>query len=144
MKIRLMTIDDIQAVTLGEKEALGSTLGDTFFSKELPNPAARFWVATINEEVIGYLGAYLIEPDAEIINFYILNEYRRKGYGSKLFEELLKECFLREIKTINLEVRNNNTPALNFYLQQGFKSINVRKQYYQDGSDALVMQKVIK
>lgn len=143
MKIRLMEKDDIQAITKGEIESLGETLGENFFIKELTNPAARFWVVIEDADLIGYLGAYILEPSAEIINFYVLSNYRKKGFGSILFKELLKECMMRGITTISLEVREDNTPAISFYLKQGFKKINVRKQYYQDGTNALVMQKVI-
>ena len=57
-----------------------------------------------------------------------------------LFDALLKAV---DAKRVILDVRVNNEKGLNFYKKNGFKQINVRKNYYLDGTDALVMEKII-
>ena len=52
-----------------------------------------------------------------------------------LFNEGEKEG----IKFYYLEVRVDNAPAINFYKNNGFKELGLRKGYYRDGTDALVM-----
>ena len=47
------------------------------------------------------------------------------------------------VKKIFLEVSTNNFPALNLYKNNGFVQISVRKNYYEDGSDAILMEKLI-
>jgi ribosomal-protein-alanine N-acetyltransferase len=38
-------------------------------------------------------------------------------------------------------VRVSNEPAKSLYQKQGYKEVTVRKRYYPDGEDALIMQK---
>ena len=40
---------------------------------------------------------------------------------------------------IYLEVSSSNMPALNLYSRLGFKKVGIRKKYYQDGMDAILM-----
>ncbi len=42
---------------------------------------------------------------------------------------------------VYLEVRVNNTPAINLYKNLGYKILYTRKNYYLDGTDAYVMGK---
>ena len=43
-----------------------------------------------------------------------------------------------------LEVRSSNTPAINLYKKAGFTNLSVRKKYYDDGEDAVVMAKELR
>ena len=52
---------------------------------------------------------------------------QRKNYGSLIVNKLKK---LKDIRKIFLEVSVENTPAINFYLKNGFKKIGIRKAYY--------------
>ena len=53
---------------------------------------------------------------------------------------MLEDCYNNYIKYITLEVRASNVPAIKLYEKYGFKSLGVRKGYYQDnGEDALIM-----
>ena len=42
-----------------------------------------------------------------------------------------------------LEVKRTNFPAVNLYLSFGFQEINIRKDYYSDGEDAIEMVKKV-
>ena len=59
---------------------------------------------------------------------------------NKLLNDKIKED-LPQLKKITLEVKASNTKALNFYYKNGFTKIDVRKKYYKDGEDALVLMK---
>jgi ribosomal-protein-alanine N-acetyltransferase len=63
---------------------------------------------------------------------------RREGIASRLLEELLGRVG-RDPK-LTLEVRASNGPALALYERFGFRSVGVRRRYYQDnGEDAVIM-----
>jgi ribosomal-protein-alanine N-acetyltransferase len=47
------------------------------------------------------------------------------------------------MKEIMLEVKEHNYQAIKFYQHQDFEQISIRNNYYQDGSNALIMKKVI-
>jgi len=44
------------------------------------------------------------------------------------------------VKNIWLEVSSRNKKAIRFYEKRGFLLQDIRKGYYRDGSDALVMR----
>jgi len=65
-----------------------------------------------------------------ILTIDVAPAYRRKGIAQKLLQEI--ETILREkgIKECRLEVRENNTAALNLYLKLGYKKIGKLDKYY--------------
>ena len=77
---------------------------------------------------------------AEINDILVLPECRRQGVGKQLLQMVEKQ-----VKTLTqkifLEVRERNLPAINLYKSQGFIQLSIRKKYYKDGENALVMHK---
>ena len=56
---------------------------------------------------------------------------------------MLKYCYENNIERITLEVKETNEKGINFYKKNNFTQINVRKHYYKDDTNALVMMKVL-
>ena len=54
---------------------------------------------------------------------------------------LIKDCEKLNINKLFLEVSQNNVPAKNFYNGFDFLTVGVRRNYYKDGSDALLKEK---
>ena len=46
-----------------------------------------------------------------------------------------------EYANVFLEVKRTNLPAINLYHKFGFEEIDIRKMYYSDGQDAVVMSR---
>ena len=97
-----------------------------------------------NKEIIGYyildklVGFIIFKKLYETIDIlYVVVEpdYRKKGIGSKLLNEIIK----MEGKHIMLEVNTKNIAAINIYKRNNFKIINTRKNYYKT-DDAYVME----
>jgi ribosomal-protein-alanine N-acetyltransferase len=63
------------------------------------------------------------------------------GFGSMMLEFAIELCQMSHVKNITLEVRVSNDEAKNLYEKYGFKPSHFRKQYYENGEDALVMNK---
>jgi ribosomal-protein-alanine N-acetyltransferase len=51
------------------------------------------------------------------------------------------EAQYREAEVMFLEVSTTNTAARALYGQAGFAQVGLRRQYYADGSDALVLSR---
>ncbi len=86
-----------------------------------------------------YLSAAAFEQ-CELYRIAVLPMYRNKGIGSRLMENFLTEIKNKpEIKSVFLEVRSKNTPAVALYKKYGFKQIALRKNYYKD-DDALIFK----
>jgi ribosomal protein S18 acetylase RimI-like enzyme len=68
----------------------------------------------------------------------VLPEYRRQGIA----RALLRECEKRlQIARLRLCVRLDNTGAIRLYEQEGYTRVGTWTKYYNDGGDALVMEK---
>ena len=139
--IRCLELKDIPTVVELEEEIFGESLGYEMLSEEISNPLIWFRVIEIDNEVIGYIGGYFFMDDGEIINFLINEKYQHKGYGTQLFNSIMDEAKSTGIKRVTLEVRRSNMKGINFYIKHNFKEISVRKHYYKNGEDALVMMK---
>lgn len=79
--------------------------------------------------------------EADLLNFGVTEKFQKQGIGNSLFEKgrlLLSDS---DVKSIWLEVRESNTPAIRFYQKKGFKGIQIRKNFYsQPVENALLMK----
>ena len=141
IKIDKLTKEDIPQVVLLEEQFLGETLGSEMLENELENEFMCFLSAKDNKKVLGYIGAYVINGELEILNFVVDGLHQRTGIGTLLFNELLNRY--PDAKTVVLEVREQNEKGINFYKNNNFNVISKRKHYYKNGDDALVMMKEI-
>ncbi len=94
-------------------------------------------------KIIGIYVVQTIIDEAQINYFSIKQEFRRKGYGSQLMNYLIIECEKLNIKKLLLEVSENNSIAEIFYCKFNFSSVGRRKNYYKDGTDAILKEKKI-
>ena len=141
IKIDKLTKEDIPQVVLLEEQFLGETLGSEMLENELENEFMCFLSAKDSKKVLGYIGAYVINGELEILNFVVDGLHQRTGIGTLLFNELLNRY--PDAKTVVLEVREQNEKVINFYKKNNFNVISKRKHYYKNGDDALVMMKEI-
>lgn len=88
-----------------------------------------------------YIEFEILYEVINIINVYVDASYRNKGVATSMFKYLI-ENYKNENNKIMLEVSENNIVALKFYEKLGFKNVSVRKKYYKDGSNAIIMELV--
>lgn len=84
-----------------------------------------FLVGTLNGKVIATaMGGY--EGHRGWVNYLAVEPaYQRKGFGRQLMEEIEKRLLALGCPKINLQVRNGNTSALEFYNRIGYKTDDV-------------------
>lgn len=111
------------------------------FASELNNTCARYLVAVNeNKKCVGYMGVWRIFDEAHVTNLAVHPDFQGRGLAHFLILSSLKECYEDKIKYMTLEVRKSNERAKKVYESFGFKSLGLRKKYYQDnGEDALIM-----
>lgn len=80
--------------------------------------------------------------EAELITIGVTPDARRGGIAAAMLGIMEGELKKNGVKSIFLEVAQDNTPARNLYKQNGFTEIGVRPKYY-DGVDAIMMRKDI-
>ena len=111
------------------------------WEKELKKEYVYAFAYLKNRKIIGLCVFQKIFCNAEITYFSIHPTFQRKGFGKKLFRETFKQYKEFAIEKITLEVSEKNIAAINFYQFFGFKTIGIRKNYYKDGSNALLQEK---
>jgi len=140
-KLREMQDVDIPHIVEGEQNIFGTTLGYELLYTELHlNPYAHYFVLEIDQKVCGYIGLWINE-NTEIINFYIDKEYQGNGFGKMMLDFVIRLSKLCKANSISLEVRESNNRAILLYEKYGFMKMHIRKKYYHDGEDAIVMVK---
>lgn len=81
-EIRRMTLDDLDAVVAIEAATFPTPWSRHSFEQELTrNVAARYLVAVLDGQVIGYAGAWIILDESHITNIAIAEAFRGNGYG---------------------------------------------------------------
>ena len=93
--------------------------------------------------VIGICVFQVILDEAQINYFVVKNEYRKRGFGSYLMRHIIRLCEKQKINKLLLEVSKKNTSAEKFYNNFNFSTVGTRKNFYRDGSDALLKEKKI-
>ena len=94
------------------------------------------------EEIFGFIIYFLLSPEIDII--FIASYPNNKGYGKKLLTYLFNDAINNNVNSIKLDLHQNNIKAKTFYINNGFKQIAIRKKYYDNKYDAIIMEKLYK
>lgn len=80
------------------------------------------WVAETEGEIIGCcIGGY-DGVRGWLYEVSVLNQYRRRGVGAKLVEEVVSQLKALGCVKVNLQVRADNAEVVNFYKTLGFNT----------------------
>ena len=103
-------------------------------------PGIRTFVATDQSQVTGFVIVRVAADEAELLNLAVAPEHRHAGQGTALLQHAFDALHTRGARTIFLEVRASNRPAIAFYQRHGFAISGRRRNYYRDPpEDALTM-----
>ena len=113
------------------------------FKQELENPNTYYVVAKIDSEIVGFGGIYQILNEMQLNYIVTKKEKRNLGIASQILDNLISFANTKNIEYITLEVNEKNTNAIKLYEKFGFKQIGLRKKYYNNIDNAILMQKNI-
>jgi ribosomal-protein-alanine N-acetyltransferase len=94
---------------------------------------------TAENQVVGFACAVLVLDELHILETAVMPEFRGNGVGTGLIRRLLAEAAGKNAARAYLEVRASNRSAIRVYGKCGFGGDGVRKGYYQDGEEAVLM-----
>ncbi len=132
MKIRSYSRDDLPLLVNLEKEAFGEAAYTRRMLKVMfESPKSICFIAESEHGILGYICALpLTREEADIESIAVDPRSQRSGLGTFLFDKMEAELISRGYREIVLEVRENNTQALNFYRKRGFKVTEYLSSYY--------------
>ena len=100
---------------------------------------SKYIVIKQNEEIYGFAGFRTIFEEMEIMNIVTKVDKRNQGFASNMLSYILRYAHNHEMEKINLEVNENNLPAIKLYKTYGFQVVGKRNGYYKDGGNAILM-----
>ena len=100
----------------------------------------RLWIYEVDNDIVGFIIDMRHKDEISLLNIAIHNCLQGMGHGLKMLKKYIKS--LPRKCSIYLEVNKNNIKALNMYAKLNFRRVSVRKSYYNDGGDAIIMQLV--
>ncbi len=99
-----------------------------------------FMVLEHEGRIMGFVfGILLSRSDARLLMLAIDPTMRGRGLGVVLYREFQRECALKGVRNITLEVRVSNAIAIHFYEKLGFQVTGRVSRYYSNGEDAFRM-----
>ncbi len=140
VKIVPLAAGYIEALAELERECFSSPWSYEGLLEELSNPMAVFRVATVGDEVAGYVGMHHVLDEGYITNVAVKEGLRRKGIARLLLRALKAYGEENEMAFITLEVRVSNLAAIELYRLEGFEAAGIRCGFYAGPTeDALMM-----
>ena len=140
MKFVRLEFKHLEQMAEIEREAFDAPWSVAMFIPEVEDPCAHYVVGVRGEdEVVCYGGFHQILDEGHITNIAVKSTERGRGIGRFLMSELISRAKDAGITRMTLEVKDGNIPAIKLYESFGFKVEGVRKKYYENKFDALIM-----
>ena len=92
-----------------------------------------------SKEIVGFAGIVKIIDEITIMNIVVKKSKRKLGIGSALLQKIIEFSKEQKATSITLEVNYKNEPAIALYQKFGFKQVGLRKKYYHNTDDAILM-----
>lgn len=142
MRIIPMTTGDIPIVAELERTCFAHPYTEQMLTESLAMDNTHYFVATVDGEVLGYIGMEMPADEGYIFNVAVIPEYRKRGIGKALIDYLVDFAVRNDLYMLTLEVRQSNISAINLYQKCGFEKVGQRKNYYSSPTeDAILMTK---
>ena len=88
-------------------------------------------------KILGYFISRSFFEEYYILNLGVFPPRQKEGIGTILLSSFLNS--IKNSSSVFLEVKKSNFHAIKLYKSSGFKIFGERKNYYKDGSSALMM-----
>jgi ribosomal-protein-alanine N-acetyltransferase len=137
---------DLNEVVQIERASFADPWTEESFRRLLGGHSAIFQVVghPPDRSVAGYVIAFSIGEDAELLNIAVHPDHRGKGLAGQMLDAVIIELGGRGVRNAFLEVRESNAAARALYQSRGFAEIGRRRNYYRRPvEDALVMRRML-
>lgn len=143
MRLRRAGPGDLPALCAIERAAHQHPWSDEMLRRELESPHATVLCAEEAGAGGGAIAAFvvywIIHDELHVLDVATAPEARRRGLARALLLEALADGAGRGAVRALLEVRRSNAGAIALYRALGFLQDTVRRRYYPDGEDAVLM-----
>jgi [ribosomal protein S18]-alanine N-acetyltransferase len=100
---------------------------------------SHFFSAWRGEDIVGFIAGRGVGNEAEILNLAVLPQFRQRGVGKSLVQQLLQMFAGQGVSEVFLEVRQSNAAAVAFYRSVGFRQVGERPGYYRNPPESALI-----
>jgi ribosomal-protein-alanine N-acetyltransferase len=141
VQIRWMIRRDMPDVLQIERASFEFAWSEDDFIRCLRQRNCIGMVADVDDRIVGFMIYELHRARLHLLNLAVHPAWRRRGVGAAMVRKLVGKLSQQRRTRITLEVRETNLAAQLFFRQQGFRAVNVLRNFYEDSpEDAYVMQ----
>ncbi len=141
LQIRWMIRRDLAEVLLIEQGNFEFPWSEDEFLRCLRQRNCVGMVADLDDQVVGFMIYELHKTRLHVLNFAVGTHRQRQGIGARMVQKLIGKLSPQRRTRVILEVRETNLKAQLFFRQQGFRAVNVLRDFYEDTTeDAYLMQ----
>jgi len=134
-----MNLDDFNKIAPILQSDFDDFWNENILESELENINSYYIIAKENNDIIGFGGLWKSVDDIHITNIVIKKDSRKQGFGTAILAELINQSKIFGYNIVTLEVNENNLPAISLYKKFGFKEVGIRKRYYNNIDNAIIM-----
>jgi tRNA threonylcarbamoyl adenosine modification protein YeaZ len=106
-------------------------------------PGTLALIAQAGHEPAALLIVRAVVDEAEILTIATTPRHRRKGLARHLLHSLDAYLISLAVNTLHLEAASDNAAALALYSSCGFERSGLRKGYYANGANAIMMRRTM-
>lgn len=139
IEISSMFISDLEEIKLILNEEFDDFWKYEILKEELVNNNSNYLVLRYENEIVCFGGFKKILDEADIMNIVTKKNKRNLGFAKLILNEIINIAKEENLKTITLEVNENNLPAIHLYEKFNFKKVGLRKNYYNNTDNAILM-----
>lgn len=139
MLIEKMMPEHIESVLEIEKASFKTPWTQNMFLTDISQDYSIYRVVTHEGRALAYMGMLGICKEGHITNIAVSPSFRRRGLATMLINHFIDYAKKNDYEFLTLEVRVSNLGAVSLYKQLGFVQVGIRKKYYENSEDALLL-----
>jgi ribosomal-protein-alanine N-acetyltransferase len=143
--VEAATMRDVPALVALHAASFHRGWGDGEFEQMLRDDATLVHRLRLRRALIGFAVSRIAADEAEVLSVAVSPKCRGRGLSRELFFTHLGHLAGRGVRTVFLEVEENNLPARRLYERAGFAVVGRRDRYYKEADgvelNALVMRR---
>jgi len=114
-------------------------------AKKIIKSKSLVYIAEHKSEAVGYFALTFRNKIADIDFLSVKKRHHNKGIGTKLLNRMIRLAKKNnKLSKIRIAVWAKNLPAIGLYKKFGFSVVRIKRKYYPNGDDKVVMEKMLR
>ena len=153
-QVRAVVLADVDRIVQLERLLFGGSAWSEMMVREELGAPGRWYVGVDGDvlvrghaplapssRLVAYAGLWFDGDDAQVMTIGVAPSAQRRGLGGLLLSTLVERAVELGARSVLLEVRVDNEPAIELYRRAGFAVLGRRPRYYQpEDVDAWTMR----